>query len=401
MWRSDSRWWLLALCLTAGACSSDDDDFATTDEDAPCRTVLAYIAAENSLSSAAVADVGEMLAAAPTALSSGDRLIVFLDNVLLPRIYEINCQTTGTALSALSPVLEFEEELDSSSPQTLADIILWTINNYPADSYGLILWSHASGWLPTSSATASAPRRTFAIDNGLNTTSNTGTEMTIDSLALAVTPYQWEFILFDACFMQSMEVASWLYTCTDFLIASPAEIPYDGAPYTDILADLFARDFDPQPVVEHYVEAYATKGGCLLSAIDCSRFEDFATATAQLVNAHADELCSADLSGVLNYFDYDSYASKLAIPDCYDLKGLLLQVASSEEMAEWTEAQEQTMESGYSATWYSAYPATYLPVDEEQYSGLTMFVPLEKYTQRHAEFITAYQQTPWASLLTW
>lgn len=398
MWPSESRWWLLAICLMAIGCSSDEDATAV-DDSTSTRTVLAYIAAENSLSAAAVADVNEMLAAASTALHKGDRLIVYIDNTLLPRIYEINSRTTATSASALTPVKAFDEELDSGSASTLAGIINWTINNYAADSYGLILWSHATGWLPSNEATA--PRRTFAVDNNLNTTANTGTEMNIDSLALAVNDYHWQFILFDACFMQSMEVADYLNEATDFLIASPAEIPFDGAPYTDILADLFAEDFDATPVVEHYIDAYATQGGCLLSAIDCSRFEDFANATAELINAHADELLAADLSGALNYFDYDSYYYKLAIPDCYDLQGLLMQVATDGELADWQTLLAETVIQGYSPSWYSSYPATYLSVDEEQYSGISLFVPLDKYTQRHAEFITAYHQTPWAKRLTW
>lgn len=399
MWPSKTCLLLALVCLLV-ACSDDDDsEQVSNDASATTRTILAYIAAENSLSSAAVSDVNEMLAAASN-LSAGDHLIVYIDNIQLPRIYNITYTTQASSLSALTPVVSYDEELDSADPDVLADIICWTINNYPADSYGLILWSHASGWLPASSA-SSSPRRTFAIDNSSNTTSNTGSEIELSDLATVLAPYQWEFILFDACFMQSMEVACELEGCTHYLIASPAEIPENGAPYTTLLPLLFTDTFDAEAVVDAYVADYADSYGCLLSAIDCTYFEDFSTITEQLLETHAEELLAADLDGVLNYFDYDRYASRLAIPDAYDLKGVLLLATEEDEQTAWQQLLDQALYTVYSPTWYSAYPAKTLSVDEEQYSGISLFLPLEKYQSKHPEFLTAYAQTTWGKRMTW
>lgn len=397
MWPSDCRWVLLTV-LCAGLLSCSDDE--TDDElSLPTRTVLAYVAAENSLNSAAVSDVNEMLAAAAS-LNDGDHLIVYVDNTTLPRIYEITAATTATSMSALTAVQTYDEDLNSASADVLLDIIDWTVAHYPADEYGLILWSHGTGWLPSGSTTSSSARRkTFGVDNGSNTTSNSGSAMDISDMAdaLAQGPH-WLFILFDACFMQSMEIGYELQDYTDWLIASPAEIPFNGAPYTTVVPALFATDFNPQTVVDNYLAAYS---GCLLSAVDCSQLSSLATHTADLLLAYKDDILAADLSGVLNYFDYDAYYSRLAIPDCYDPQGVLLQVASEDEMADWKAVLAETVYAPYMSSWYSAYPARYLSVDEEQYSGLSLFIPLDKYDTRHPEFATAYRQTLWGQFVGW
>lgn len=60
--------------------------------------------------------------------------------------------------------------------------------------------------------------------------------MNIDDLheALQVLP-KLDFLLFDACFMESVEVAYALRDCGDYMISSPTEIPGVGAPYEDVV----------------------------------------------------------------------------------------------------------------------------------------------------------------------
>lgn len=403
MWRSDTRWCaVLVLCMSLLACSSDDDDETREQDTKPTRTVIAYLAAENSLSAAAVSDVNEMLEAA-SCLENGDHLIVYVDNTQLPRIYDINASTTQTAMSALTPVKEYDEELNSATTDVMREVIDWAVSNYPADEYGLVLWSHGTGWLPKSGTTSAARRKTFGVDNGSNTTSNSGTQMNISDIAdvLAQEPH-FLFVLFDACFMQSMEVACELQGCTDCLIASPAEIPYNGAPYDLILPALFDETFNAQDVVDNYVAAYTYAGqyACALSAVDCNLFPEFSTETANLLSNYADSILAADLSGLLNYFDYDTYGTRLAIPDCYDLQGLLLNTLPTAEYTAWKTLLDGCVKTLYSPTWYSEYGG-YHTIDAEQYGGIALFIPLEKYNTRHPEFITAYEQTAWGQTIAW
>ena len=45
-----------------------------------------------------------------------------------------------------SPVVENIGEADMGNPQTLSDFITWTIKNYPAKKYALIMSDHGGGW---------------------------------------------------------------------------------------------------------------------------------------------------------------------------------------------------------------------------------------------------------------
>jgi len=72
--------------------------------------------------------------------------------------------------------------------QVLNDII----QMYPAQEYGLILWSHGTSWLPAGSSL-----RSFGEDSG--------EQMNIPDLAENL-PIKFDFILFDACLMVSVEV---------------------------------------------------------------------------------------------------------------------------------------------------------------------------------------------------
>ena len=48
-------------------------------------------------------------------------------------------------------------------------------------------------------------------------------------------------MLFDACYMQSVEVIYQLRDRTDYFIGSPTEIPGPGAPYEAVVPALFSQ----------------------------------------------------------------------------------------------------------------------------------------------------------------
>ena len=89
--------------------------------------------------------------------------------------------------------------------QVLNDII----QMYPAQEYRLILWSHGTSWLPAGSSL-----RSFGEDSGK--------QMNIPDLAENL-PIKFDFILFDACLMGSVEVVYELKEKANFIISSSTE----------------------------------------------------------------------------------------------------------------------------------------------------------------------------------
>ena len=231
------------------ACSSDD----APKPDPAHRTVLVYIGAENSLYSYVSDDLDEMIQGAGD-IPASDNLLVYVDDRSTPRIYKIGMEKgKGTS----SVVKEYSTDLCSSDPAVLRDVCRWVTENYSAASYGLVLWSHANGWLPAQEV---RDTRSIITDNNNNTSSNSGPEMEIPALKEVLMEVfgnkGLDFILFDACFMQSVEVAYEFRNVAQWLVATPAEMPGTGSPYDKLIKSIFASSVDVEGIVNTYYDEY-------------------------------------------------------------------------------------------------------------------------------------------------
>lgn len=387
---------LFAFVFTS--CSKDDDSDKAKDESV-AQTVLVYMAAENSLSIYATydmqsqkCDADEMLESVK-AMSDNDRLVLFIDDTDLPRIYVLTNKTKASRITQMEADYTFPNDVDSCSPATLKQVLDWTRSHCPADEYGLVFWSHGSGWVP-------GPKRAFGVDNGKNvgggTDANEGTQMDISDMATVLSAYpKFDFLFFDACFMQSVELCYELRHCASRIMGSPAEIPALGAPYSMLMYRMFsATGANPSAMMQCYFDAFS-EDACLLSVVDCNQLDALATLTAQLLQKYSAELTAMDLSAVLNYFDYDTYRSLADMPDCYDMLSIMKHLLSETDFKLWKEAYVQAVPTRLaSAFTYTMYGDQYIDIDKEEYGGLTMYLPLFKYKDDF--FYSDYWKTSWA-----
>jgi hypothetical protein len=279
MYMRTFRWIFSALlALSLLACHRDHGDKQAK------RTIIVYLAGDNSLNADMISNVDGMLAA----MKRKDcHLIVYFDGRSTdPELFEI--VPDGKAGGRKEPIASYPEE-NSSSPATLRRVIEEAITLYPADSYGLILGSHATGWLPAATRSNKAmdvsegesverpatriaeetekpATRTFGED-----VESGGSQMGIREMAAAI-PSGFEFIFFDACMMSSIEVLYELRHKTKYFIATPAEIVAAGFPYAEILPDLWGNVDDLQKACEFFYNLH-----------DKQNRNEFATIT--LVNA--------------------------------------------------------------------------------------------------------------------
>lgn len=395
---------LSALCLVFCSC---DNKHEITEQNDPtsARTVLVYMVAENSLSSYVFTDIQEMLEGAK-GMSDNDNLIVYLDDTKSPRIYTITNKTAAKTLSELEPSYLFPTELNSASADVLKDVVRYAQRQYPADSYGIIFWSHASGWINSDFSGDMAKRnytlrKSFGIDNGRNTSSNLGNQMNIGDMASVLSDFpKFDFIMFDACFMQSIEVVYELKECAQYIIGSPAEIPGPGAPYGKLISPMFAEKPNIAGIVNAYYEHYYDDNifGVALSATDCSKLDKLADCTSRYIHKYKDVLPDADYSDVQNYFLYEKWNSYSKYPDCYEMQGIMQKVLSEADYAAWKQVFDETITIAQATdSWYSAYQRGSLPIDKEQFGGISMFLPLDKYADE--SFLYDYASTQWAKAI--
>ena len=399
---------IVAICLFV-ACSGkketeivDDNVYAPDECYADSRTVLVYMVAENSLSGSAVSDLNEILLGVKNSnLYAGDKVVVYLDDTRLPRIYCIDKAVTAQTYTELVPEVEYEEDVNSASKEQFETILKYVKDHHAASSYGVVMWSHASGWLPSPTEdfhlAAKSRRKAFGIDNERNTTSNSGSQMSISSIAKALESWGGvDFVFFDACFMQTIEVAYELRNATKYIIASPAEIPGPGADYKTMIPACFQKESWADAMVTAYYDSYCDMKsgyGLVLSSVDTRAVSGFAAYVKNIVANERETLLTANYDKVQRYFKYASWTYDY--PDFYDVRGVMKNVLGEESYAQWLEEEAKLVSCKHTSSWYSAFNRNLNSIDASQCSGVSMFVPLSRY-RYVSNFVEAFSSTSWA-----
>lgn len=127
-------------------------------------------------------------------LNNGNLLIYTDKQNEAPQLFQLKLEADTIRQIVLET---YDSNQNSASTETLTQIIDKVQKEYPADSYGLVLWSHGTGWLPSD---IYSYLRSFGQDGKNNF-------MEINDLASALSKYHFDFILFDACYMSCAEVA--------------------------------------------------------------------------------------------------------------------------------------------------------------------------------------------------
>ena len=348
------------------------------------RVVVVYMMGENSLSTYAQRDLNEIRSAMKT-IPDSCQLVVFFDNSRNETTPQI---LTFEAKGGEKTLFTYKTDPISTDSATLQQALKTIVMASPADSYGLVMWSHGSGWLPQK------PRYSIGVDNGKNSTSsNIGTEMEIPTLAniLRKTGEQWDYVFFDACFMQTVEVAYELRNEVKWCIASPAEIPAEGAPYHEMLPTLF--DDEPWRIAEAYYDHYKTQGGIVISAIRTSEMEHLATATAPLIASLPSYPAT---EGIQQYFALE-YPEQWE-PEFFDMGSAMHAWFESDYQA-WLEVARQAVPYHYATQeWTTGYPDFFEPklTDEAHNLGISMYIPTERGRQNEA-----FKRTSWYKRVGW
>ncbi|MCD7973444.1 MAG: clostripain-related cysteine peptidase [Candidatus Azobacteroides sp.] len=236
------------------ACMDEEND--NTDK-LPERIVLAYFAADNNLSGDAKDKIEAMQKGWNSSING--RLFIFYDTAENTELMEICLCNKGKPIRKTIQI--YDGEINSADPETLSGVIHTITDNYPASSYGLIVFSHASGWLPEKTlSNPAAGLRSIIIDKQQ--------EMEFTDFAACIPENTFDFIIFEACFMSGIEIAYELKDKTDYIVASSAEIVEPGfcTIYETSLSSLFKRNPDLTGFTEKTFEYFNSLSGAWRSA---------------------------------------------------------------------------------------------------------------------------------------
>lgn len=372
------------------SCKDDDDNKIISGE----RTIICYMPAENSLASRLRDDINEMIKCAHR-LGEKDRIVIYYDGISNPQIFVIDRNTNALSVNSFMPVFTYNTDGNSCSKEVMMDAFKYIIRHYPAKSYGLIFNSHGLGWLPPTQdmLTYSKRRKSFGIDNGLNEQSNSvGKEMRIVDLAEAIKSLpHLDFILFDLCYMQNIEIAYQLRNCADYIIGSPAEIPADGAPYDLIMPMLISKDVDYKSVVDTYGKTYdgweqIPESGVVLSVMRCNQLDSLRIVTNKMTSKYGDELKKCRYNGTTDYLSYKFRNGYQA--GFFDMKEMIYRMIMEAntvehgfdeeekiaDYAEWNSVFNKAVPYSYVASkiYSTILGSSFITTDKEHCGGISM-----------------------------
>jgi len=304
-------------------------------------TVLAYIAAHNNLDELGKRSLGQILDIGSTPQLN---LAVLYDG-----------PASATRYIGGSPgVPDVEEPLgdfDSGDPRQLLESVRWAYERCPAERYGLVLWSHGTGWRPDEIDEVGRQARGDAAIAATETTERAeapgslvlfrstlaqlvkpesraerailfddGTGHSLDTLELGrvageaarLLGQPLDFLGMDACLMATLEVAYQLRNSVRYLVASEELVPGFSWPYDQILGELRGRPEQSAPdlatsVVRHYTHYYSTNpppaGDVTQVALDLSNVgigaetvDELSAALLADMESHADALWQAQFA---------------------------------------------------------------------------------------------------------
>lgn len=231
----------------------------------------------------------------------------------------------------------------------------------PAKTYSMVIGAHGMGWVPAEDAQL-APMRSFG---GISI----DTQIDIEDFAQVLRDVQMplEFLLFDCCYMATVETCYALRDVVQYIIASTSELMGPGMPYLRMGQYLLGEPNYSAITREFYdfYMSYRTPCGTL-SVIDMARMEELADFTREMVKTHYIDAGYVRLSQVLDgydppvFYDFGDYITHFHLLD--------------DEPARLQEVLSRVVTyCVHTPTYYSTYTARQHTISH--FSGLTTSAP--------------------------
>ncbi len=241
-------------------------------------TIIVYMDGDNDLEDFALKDLNEM----ENAIEDNIDIIVLVDRAKGytkkdgdwsdTRVYQIKKDTNLNKVN--SKLLQKLGEQNMGDPKLLSDFLASAIKSFPAKHYALIMWNHGGGWSNNAhdlDAPNSITKRDYLTLNELSSAIKEAlNKINIDRLDL---------IGFDMCLMSQIEIAYAIKDYFKVMVASEANEPGDGWPYSSVLPE-FAKGTKgargiATSIVDSYNRFYLTKGVQMytVSALDLTMID--------------------------------------------------------------------------------------------------------------------------------
>ena len=393
---------LSGLLLMTAVLMLDSCIFNNKVEEKINRTVLVYIGADNNLTGNAVSNIYSMNSSISNGMDNYNLLVYVDRHGVDPALLHIHNFKIDT-------IAKYPER-DSTDPMVLREVIDEVTQNWKADHYGLVLWSHGTGWLPTkmlhyvASNMNYAPLRrgpayrpepdeeemltkAFAWENRQDQ-NPAYVCMELDELVDAIPDNLFDFIVFDACYMGNVEVVYALRNKAQQIISSCYEIVSYGFPYHTVTRDFLSGNMlkTCNEFYDYYnnMSGWEQMGG--ISLVNTSELDSLARCFRKIVHESGDLIREKDVWNVQCFDRFNRHVF-------FDLKDVVSELEPRKElMTEFTLQLERCVEYKVSTPYIFRGSKSEIKIDS--YCGLSVFIPMPKYDSSGLN--DEYRKTEWS-----
>ena len=239
----------LSLCILCTTACTENDPNTPTEPQTAEKTIFVFMPHSTNLYKYLLDNIAGMKRAIESNKGLGNtRLVVFIakdkkQSALINIKYDKGVCKQDTLEKFYSPIY-----LTTNGRVELLN----KVKEYaPAHRYAMIVGCHGMGWIPSSTV---FNRNTLRYFGGLEKEY----KIDIDDFATSIKAagMKMQFIMFDDCYMSSMEVAYDLKDVTDYIIASTSEVMAYGMPYQNIYQHLMSAQPDYKALCNGFYEFY-------------------------------------------------------------------------------------------------------------------------------------------------
>ena len=245
------------------------------------------------------------------------RVLVFIDS-LAPKnaeLFEIKYKNNACYHKSIKKYNTSRSPFYTKT-QGLTSLLQEIKNIAPASIYSMIIGSHGVGWLPANYR-AKPKTRFFG-----GTTLEYQTDISTLTQSIKNANMQMQYIMFDDCYMSTIEVAYDLREVTHYLIGCTSEIMAYGMPYSKMWKELSSISPNYQQITDDFYNFYSNYNSpdynCgAIGITDCTKTQEMATLMKEINGRYKmdknkiDDVQKLDGYAPTIFYDMGDYVDKL------------------------------------------------------------------------------------------
>lgn len=355
--------------LTIPSCTQDEDWMNSNKQ--TDQTIIMFFPWSTNLLSYFQQNIRDFSETIEKGILKNERVIVCLSSSpTTAELFELKYEQG----KCITETLKIYQDKSFTSYVDIASMLIDIKNISPAQKYGMIIGCHGMGWLPviqTKSINSSSLLHYDVQDMPMTRYfGGLSPEYQIETQDLAKGIFEsgmkMEYILFDDCYMSSIEVAYDLKDVTDYLIACPTEVLVYGFPYHKC-GEFLIGNVDYKSVIDafyNFYNQYQYPYGTA-AVTDCREIDNFSTIVKQINSVR-----TIEDKDIINIQKMDGYTPTIF----FDLQDYITQICTDSVLLNKfsTQLDKLIPYKCHTEKYYSALKGA-LPITT--FSGITTSVP--------------------------